>query len=150
MVEGTAQYSFLAYFSQNEQYFKEVLSRAQFLRLKFSPISEVRKILNEAQILYCWNESAIKMESYFLNFHKDVLNECGRLEQTHKTALSNGAIGCFLEKKLDLADSLLRSYLGIQKKTKNYNLEKFQDAMSFGSIELDFGLAVLFCVCWMI
>jgi len=143
MVEGVAQDSFSAYFPRHEKYFKETLSRAKFLRLKFSPVSEIKKILDENEVPYLWSEAAVKLEEYLLTVHKDVLNEHGGLTNTHKATLLGGAVGCFIENDLEKANAILRNYLGINSKRKVFDLEKFQDAEFLGETEMDFGNKLL-------
>lgn len=140
LLEGTANISFLGYFSKHEASFKESLTRASFLRLKFSPFDEIEKILNEAKITYSLNENAVKREKYFFNFHKDVLDENGRLKTSHKRTIFNHSIGHYLDGAFDNARSCLEKYLGLNGKMKTkYSFDNFQDVVSFAEIEIDCG-----------
>lgn len=140
LLEGTAKVSFLGYFPKNEAYFKEALERASFLRLKFTPMEEIQAILDKNGIAYTLSENAIKREKYFLGFHKDVLDENGKLKISHKSTIFNNSLGYYLDGKLDEARLSLEKYLGIAEKSKKkYSFEKFQDVVSFGEMEIEFG-----------
>ncbi|MEN9847651.1 MAG: hypothetical protein RL368_391 [Pseudomonadota bacterium] len=153
LLDENAKVSFLGCFPKHEESIKTSLARASFLRLKFSPFEEIEKILEKANIAYTRNETAVKREKYFLNFHRDVLDENGKLKIAHKRTIFNSAIGYYLDGDFDNAKLLLEKYLGISGKAKaKYSFDKFQDVVSFAEIEIDcgdkqLGIFILALVC---
>ncbi|MFZ6745784.1 hypothetical protein ACO0LC_21375 [Undibacterium sp. JH2W] len=140
LIEGKAQVSFLGYFPRHEESIKESLDRASFLRLKFEPFEEIEKILGSSGVTYFRDEAAIRQEKYFFNFHKDVLDENGKLLASHKRSLFNNSIGHYLNGALEEARLSLSKYLGLTDNgKKKYSYAKFQDVVSFADIEIDCG-----------
>ena len=140
LIEGKAQISFLGYFPTHEKSIKESLERASFLRLKFTPFDEIEKILSSSEITYFRDEAAIKREKYFFSFHKDVLDENGKLKTSHKHSLFNHAAGQYLDGAIEDARLSLSKYLGLHGGgKKKYSYAKFQDVVSFSEVEINYG-----------
>lgn len=136
LMEGRANTHFSTYLRKNEESLKKSLPRASFLRLKFEPVSEIRKILADHNIKFQENEAAVRKEEYLTNFHPDVLDESGELSLTHKNALFNGAIKEFHKGNRRSAKGNLYDYIGFPKKlSQKKNLERIKDVITFASIE---------------
>ena len=111
LMDGRANTHFSTYLRKNEESLKKSLPRASFLRLKFEPVSEIRKILADHNIKFQENEAAVRKEEYLTNFHPDVLDESGELSLTHKNALFNGAIKEFHYANRRSADVNIYDYI---------------------------------------
>lgn len=139
LVEGHAEISFRAYFSEHEDSLRNQLSTARFARLKFKSMDEIIKILNEEKITCSINEQAIRNEKYLASFHPDVLNEQGRLKEAFKDKLFGGTVQDY-NTKGEEALLTLHEYIGFpQNINHKNNIEKLEDIEFFAVTELSLG-----------
>lgn len=136
LAEGRANMHFSRYLKMHEDSLKEHLPRSSFLRLKFEPIKEIRKILSDHKIPFKEDDVATRKEEYLISFHADVLDENGELSQEHKNKIFNGAVKSYHESNYELARKKLYSYIGFPKNLdQTKSIEKIKDVITFASIE---------------
>ncbi|MCR8842548.1 hypothetical protein NQ117_02530 [Paenibacillus sp. SC116] len=140
LLEGNAELSFRAYFSNHEDSLRKQFSPARFARLKFKSMDEIIKILDEEKVSYIINVQAVRNEKYLATFHPDVLNEKGRLKEGFKDTLFNGTAHDFKTKGENVAVLTLHTFIEFPKNINNKkNIEKLEDIEYFAETELWLG-----------
>ncbi len=140
LLQGEATVSFRAYWNEYQKNLEECLPRAQFLRLKFSPMEEMQSILESQNVSFRADARAIAREKYFFAFDSSALDEKGRLKAEFKRSLFSGAIGDFYDGQAHLASEKLNKYIGSPREIATASqVAKFQDLVYFADIELEYG-----------
>lgn len=90
LLEGKSDVYFHAWFSNHSSEIERLLPRAEYLKLKFDPLSFARKRLETEGVACVPNESAIAYQEFLLTFASDLLDEKGDLRRDELLSLFDG------------------------------------------------------------
>jgi hypothetical protein len=144
MLEGKNDFTFFAWLKKHEAEVKQCLPRAQFLRLKFTPIDEACTLLKERDISFTINPLAVKQERYLMNMHASFLDENGYVKPEQKAKLFDGAIGLLMQNDLAAGKQMIEKQLQkIAKKKLPARADELEDLLGFADIEFTLGDAAI-------
>jgi hypothetical protein len=99
-IEGKDVPTWKVFWKENEEAFKNSLSRNEFLTLKFKMIDHAETILKENNIEYTWTQKG-KQQKQWANLHDSVCDEAGKPLLSFRRKLYDGAFGQFLNNNME-------------------------------------------------
>jgi len=149
LIEGRAPISWRAWWNKNESILKNQLSSPEYARIKFGLVKYAYKILNANEINVKWDASSEK-ESYLANVDESCLDEFGRVKESVKKTLYNGAGGKFLNGENEQGKKILFQLISEVKNQPIMEAKELLESMEYegemmvdSGIEVEFGKALL-------
>lgn len=143
LFEGRARVSWNAWFEANRQELEQSLPRAEFLRLRFKKLDEAERILKAHGIPFEITAKG-KQEKRFSLYALEVCDEFGRPKAEFLRKAYDGAVGEFMDGRVEAArDRLVKYVKKIKRKPIEVRESEFADLCFDGEIEIQLGNADL-------
>lgn len=139
LFEGRAAISWNAWFKLHEHELSQLLSRVDFLRLKFEKLDEAEKLLNNAGISFTKSPQA-RREKYYSFLHDSVLDETGRPSEAFRRKAYGGAMGLLRDGDVKNGKAKLLTYVKkALRRPIQEKIEQIQDLCYEGTLEFECG-----------